>query len=183
MTPHEWAQLIVELIKAIAWPLAVGVIAWRTAPAFFAMLGGRSVDLQGFGIRATIRAIEQQASSSGESPVQRSALEPVTSRPSRPALQLIEQQIRTDLVQYPNREGALISALAAVRLQGQHEFTYNRIFGSQIAGLKRLDEIGSATVDEARAFFEPWAKMFPDIYRNWRADGTLFCVTGTPVKR
>jgi hypothetical protein len=92
MTPHDWAQLIVELIKAVAWPLAVGVIAWRTAPAFLAMLSGRSVDLQGFGIRATIRAVEQQITSV-ESPAARPALGAAPTPPTpaiiRPAMQSV----------------------------------------------------------------------------------------------
>lgn len=44
-------------------------------------------------------------------------------------------------------------ALAETRLRAGHEYTYNRIFGSQILGLRGLDEASVATVGEAAKFF------------------------------
>jgi hypothetical protein len=190
MTPQEWLPLAVEFIKAVAWPVAIGVIAWRAGPALLKALSGRAVDVEGFGLRATIRtAVEQQQISGTENPVNRPALEPAPPDPvavARPAVQIIEQQIRADLVQYlpANREPTLINALATMRLMGQHEFHYNRIFGSQIAGLRSLDEIGSATVEQARAFFEPHARQWPQIYATYGFDGWLgFLVSSGLVAR
>lgn len=177
MTPHDWIPLAINLIRAIVWPAAVVALVWRVGPKFLAAIPGRAVNLEGFGVRASIAAAEQQFTGP-DSPVNRPALEPASVAPTaviREAVQLIEQQIRTELAQYtPDaREPALVNALATTRLRGQHEFNYNRIFGSQIAGLKLLDERGSATVTEAHEFFEQYAKLYPQLYSTYGFDGWL----------
>lgn len=53
-----------------------------------------------------------------------------------------------------------------------------RIFGSQIAALKRLNEVGRATVDDAREFFRPYAEQFPQLYNNYGFDGWLGFLKG-----
>lgn len=168
---------IVDLIKALAWPVAVGVIVWRIGPKFLDAIRGRAVNVEGFGVRASITTVEQQITSP-DNPVNLPALAPATPTPPpvvRELVQLVEQQIRTELALYApaDREPALINALAASRVRGQHEFNYNRIFGSQIEGLKQLDQLGGATVDQARAFFEPYAKQYPNVYENYGFDGWL----------
>jgi hypothetical protein len=65
------------------------------------------------------------------------------------------------------RESILLSSLAEARLRAGHEFVYNRIFGSQISALKRLNEVGQATVDDARQLFELYARQFPQIEQIW----------------
>jgi hypothetical protein len=174
MTPHDWALLAVDLVKALAWPLAVGAIAWRLGPGFLEALRGRSVKVEGFGASITV---EQQVTSP-DNPINGPGLD----RPARPpavvlreTVQLLEQRIKADLAQYAqaDREPALINALAAARVAGTHEFHYNRIFGSQIAGLRLLDERGSATVAEARTFFEPYARQYPQVYSTYGFDGWL----------
>lgn len=69
-------------------------------------------------------------------------------------------------------------ALAHSRLEAGHEFTYNRIFGSQIAALERLNEVGRATVDIAREFFRPYAEQ-PQVYSNYGFDGWLGFLKGS----
>jgi hypothetical protein len=180
--------LLVDLVKALAWPVAVSVIAWRVGPKFLDAIRGRAVNVEGFGVRASISTVEQQIAST-DNPVNRPALEAAAPAPPavvRETVQLIEREIRTELAKYAlaDREPALINALAATRVRGQHEFHYNRIFGSQIAGLKLLDERGSATVEEARAFFEPYAGLYPQVYATYGFDGWLaFMVNGGLVAR
>jgi hypothetical protein len=179
----EWLRLAVEFLKTIAWPATAVLIAWRAGPAVLKVISNRSVDLEGFGLKATIgRTVEQQQIA--ESSVGKPALEPPAAVPpaatSRPAIQIIEQQIRAELNRYtgPQREPALVTALATARLFGQHESHYNRIFGSQIAGLKRLDEVGSVTVAEAQQFFQPYAQLYPQVYTTYGFDGWLGFMIG-----
>ena len=54
------------------------------------------------------------------------------------------------------------------RLQGGHEYVYNRIFGSQIAALERLRATGGfATETEAREFLEPYQVMNEAVYSTY----------------
>lgn len=188
MSAHEWFSLIVALIKALAWPIAVGVIVWRLGPKFLDAIRGRSVNVEGFGVRASFTTVEQQITSV-DSPVNRPALEPPTPGPGpvvREAVTLLEQGIIKELGKYPPtaREPTLINALATTRVKGAHEFNYNRIFGSQIAALRLLDERGSATIEEARTFFGAYAKQYPHIYAKYGFDGWLgFMLNAQLMKR
>jgi hypothetical protein len=46
-----------------------------------------------------------------------------------------------------------IRVLAQSQLEATFERIYNMIFGSQIAGLRRLNELGRVSIEDARAFF------------------------------
>ena len=187
MTWHAGLSLGLELIKVVAWPVVVVVLGWRLRPVFLALLGGREVELEGFGIKAKVRGVEQQQSA-GDNPVKTPALPAGAPLPTlnRPALTAIEQTIQTQLVgiQQTEREPQLIRALAAARLLSGHEFVYNRIFGSQIEGLKRLDEAGSVTVEQAREFFKPYAERFPQLYSTYPFESWLgFMINAALVRR
>lgn len=69
----------------------------------------------------------------------------------RQPVNIIEAQLSNAVaaINAEHREPVLLWALAVTRLEVGYEFVYNRIFGSQIAGLKRLNELGRATVDDA----------------------------------
>jgi hypothetical protein len=172
---HEGLTLFVEFVRAIAWPLAILIIVWRIRPALMTVLQGRHVELQGFGIRAIVRALEQQQNTPAvESPVTKPPVAAqIAPLPDRPALQSLQQTIKGLVAQIPqqDREAALLRGLSIARRVSKHEFVYNRIFGSQIVGLKRLDEVGSVTTTQAREFFETHAKQFPTLekygFDNW----------------
>ena len=177
----SWPWFLVELIKALAWPIVVGIAAWKLTPLLASILGGRKVEVEAFGVKATVSAAERQQGASDNPAAQHlpqagAAPPPIA---SRPALDMLEQRIRNDLVAYPqnDREAVLVRALAISRLVGAHEYIYNRIFGSQILGLKRLDEIGGTTVEQAREFFQPFASQYPDVYSKYGFDGWLGFMT------
>ncbi len=202
MTLHEWLLLIVDLLKslvsALAWPVAVVLSVWRIGPALMQLLAGRNVQLKGFGLDLIILAREQQAATStGDNAAARPALPaplaaelapaaPAPAVAARPAFQAIELDLRAELNQFAPaaRESTLVTALANARLFGQHEFAYNRIFGSQIAGLKLLDETGPKTVQEAREFFAPYAAQWPAIYTTYPFESWLgFMINSGLVQR
>jgi hypothetical protein len=131
----------VELVRAIAWPAVVIFTVWRVGLPFVALLQGRRVDFKGFGFTASVRALEQQQTNApvgnpATSPAIAANLPPIV---NRPALQILENRISELLapIQQQDREPVLIRGVAAARLQGTHEFVYNRIFGSQIAWLEK----------------------------------------------
>lgn len=166
MTWLDGLTLAVGLAKYLTWPLVIIYITRRIGPGLLTVLQGRQVEWQGLGVRASIRALEQQQTS--DSPV---AKPPVVAQtaplPDHPALQALQQTIQGLVAQIPpqDREAALLRGLTIARLRGAHEFIYNRIFGSQIAGLKQLDTLGPVTIDQARDFFNNSAKQFPALER------------------
>ncbi len=81
----------------------------------------------------------------------------------------MEMRLRDDLkhIDPDKRENVLLQSLARTRLDGVHEFMYNRIFGSQIAFLRRLNEIPQITIEGAREFLKPFQTQFPQIYQTY----------------
>jgi hypothetical protein len=185
MTPQEWVSFVLSALKAIVWPVALVIGARLVLPR---LIGSRKFEFTGYGIKVAAAEQQEQQQQSIAQPPDRSAL-PATNplpAPNRQAIQTLEDGLRVELARLPqqDRENVLLRALATQHLIGQHEFHYNRIFGSQIAGLKRLDEIGSTTVDQAHEFFEPVAKQYPKVYKKYGFDGWLgFMLTSKLVAR
>ena len=172
MTWHDGLTMAVEFVRYVTWPLVIVYTIRRIGPSLLNVLRGRQVEWQGFGVCASVRALEQQqATAAAESSVVKPPV--VAPLPDRAALQSLQQSIQSLIANLPpqEREAALLRGLTLARLAGKHEFVYNRIFGSQIAGLKRLDELGSVTIDQAREFFDADAKQFPALekygFDNW----------------
>jgi hypothetical protein len=78
-----------------------------------------------------------------------------------------ELENRLNTIDKQAREATLVRALAETRLLAGHEFVYNRIFGSQILALKRLNEVGQATIDDVQQFFKPYAEQYPQLYSKY----------------
>jgi hypothetical protein len=173
-----WMHLLttfVELVKATATPIAAVIVALSYKPVLLSILTRSKLELEGFGVKAKIDQIEQQQVAA-VNPATEKLPEARTLDPSpRPVVNIMETRIRADLskIDGEKREPILVRALAQSRLEAGHEFTYIRIFGSQIAALKRLNEVGRATVDNAREFFKPYAEKFPQIYSNYGFEGWL----------
>lgn len=165
---------IVELVQAVAWPVAVTLIAFWYRPAGPGLwntlreLVGRDWKLAGYGVSVEARGASTRLQS--ETLEQPSLPASVVLEPSPfPALTVIETRVRKQVEDMlpERREPGLIRALAANQLMRGHEFVYNRIFGSQILGLKRLNEAGVVTIEDARSFFQPVAQAHPEMYRNY----------------
>ncbi len=190
VTWHEGLTLALELVKVIAWPVLILVLVFVLKPVLVALLVNRNWEFKGFGIVATVRAIEQQQATTPDNPVTAAPIAPFVPQPApdpnSPALASMEQRIQELVAAIPpaDRQAQLVRALAISRLLASHEFVYNRIFGSQIEGLKRLDEIGSISVEAARDFFRPYAEKFPQLYTNYPFENWLgFMLTSGLVRR
>ncbi|MDA8381746.1 MAG: hypothetical protein M0037_01485 [Betaproteobacteria bacterium] len=176
-----WLWFWVEFTKAIAWPIVASGVVWRLGPRLMPFLEGRKVQLEGAGVRATFEPPGQSQASEKNPAAQtlEKSAPPLAGGPPRPAVAEMEQRIQAELagVQIDNRDEVLLRNLAIARLQAGFEFTYNRIFGSQILGLKQLDVLGEVTVEQAREFFTPYAKQFPQIYAKHGFEGWLGFMT------
>lgn len=168
---------IIRALAQIAWPIAfvtLGVIFKAEFRSFLASLGKRgwSFKTPG-GFEATVADAGQQQLASDNPAAEKLPEKPTFDSSPRPAVNIIEARIRSELdsVEPGKKEAVLLRALAQSRLEGGHEFTYNRIFGSQILALKRLNEAGRVTLDDALEFFKPYAEQFPTVYRSYGFDG------------
>lgn len=184
---YNWFWFCVEIAKALAWPAAVTFSVWWTKPqiaAFFKAIQQQKVEVDAWGFKAKINAVDKQQAAQ-DNPAVAKTLETLQPSP-RPAVNSIEAQLIKQLESIPANltVATLQRALAETRLRAGHEYTYNRIFGSQILGLRRLDEASVATVDEAEKFFEPFSRQFPDVYRNYGFEGWLgFLISNGLVNR
>ena len=170
MTPQEWVSFVLDVLKLVVWPTALVIGAWLVLPR---LLGSRKFEFSGYGVK--VAAAEQQQSIA--QPAERLALPATNPLPpvNREAIRLLEEGFRRELEAIPqaNKEAVLVRALSVAHLLGHHAAIYNIIFGSQIAGLRRLDEVGSVTVNEARQFFQPYERAYPEIYKDYKFDGWL----------
>jgi hypothetical protein len=154
----------------LSWPVAAVFIALAYKPELLKALPDflrRKLKVEGFGIKAEIDAAEQQKAA--ENPADEKLPEKQALDPSpRLAVNLVEARLHSDLlvIDPAKREAVLVRALADARLSGGHEFTYNRIFGSQILALRRLNSAGQATVDNAREFYKSAEEQNPHLYAS-----------------
>lgn len=174
----------VELVRAVAWPIAVVIIALGFKPELITGLPAflrRKMEIDAFGVKAKIEAAEQQQAVKANPATEKLSQSPALQPSSRPPINIMEARLRADLetIDADKKQGVLLRALAVARVEYGHEFTYNRIFGSQIAALKRLNEVGQATADQAREFFKPYAERFPQIYDSYGFDGWLGFLKGS----
>ena len=200
----ELAKAAVDLVRAVVWPFALVFLAVDFEPELRAALSSllrRKVDFEGLGLKVAVHEPEQQQTAKDAEdvygvpplitgPAENPSIErPLIERPSiekqsldpspRPAVTRIENELRDALKTIdPGKEGAvLLRSLAEARLERGHEAVYNRIFGSQIEFLKRLNEVPHLTVDQAREFFKPYADQFPQVYSKYSFDAWLNYMT------
>lgn len=163
----------VQLIEALAWPLVAVFAIWNFKPGISQSIPDllrRKFNIRVPGFEATVEAAEQQKVI-GEKPTdikltENGALAPHHSE----AINLIEAHLNAEVskIEETSKIPLLVRSLSIARLVGQHEFVYNRILGSQIAGLKELNVAGTASQDEAQRFYQTYADKFPELYNNFR---------------
>lgn len=125
-----WIELVkaaAELVRAMAWPIAVVIVALSFKPGLLSALPslfrGR-FEVEGLGFKAKIDAAEQQGA--GVNPATEKLPEtPAPLPPPRPAVNIIETRLRDQLkgIDAGKRKSVLVCALAGSRLEAGHEFT------------------------------------------------------------
>lgn len=157
----------IEMTKALAWPFSIVVITIFCRPIIKAIpdILKRPFSVKKGDIEISVAEAQQLKSS----PAADISLPSVIPAPPQPAVKIIEDRITKELESYPqaSRESILLRALSIQKVISGHEYTYNRIFGSQILALKRLNSKGHATIEDAKVFFQEYAKKYPDLYTSY----------------
>jgi hypothetical protein len=178
----EWGKAAIDLVKVAAWPGVVVFLAWKFGSELSGVLSSllsRKFEVEGPGFKAKVDAAEQQQQGAENPAIKKLPETPLLGPSSRPAVARIENEMRAELkaVEPEKWSEVLLRDLAQARLERGHEYIYNRIFGSQIGFLKRLNEVPRLTVDQAREFFKPYADQFPQVYSEYGFDGWLHFLT------
>jgi len=189
----DGGEIAVGLAKALAWPAVVGgaVVILRTRLGELLgslVLRKLAVKAPG-GFEATVDAPDPRHQPSA--PVNDTLTKPAAAvgvpvvvapgpngarlPPSeRPAVNLVEERLLEEVrsVAEGDRVPVLVRALSLARLEAAHATVYSRIFGSQIAGLRKLNPQGRVPLAEARAFFQSYAEQLPPAFAqngfdNW----------------
>ena len=174
----DYARIMADLLKALAWPLAfvIGLIIFRKQiqPLF-----DRELKLGPQGIEIGKRAADTQTPAKAAiSPLEElkpDQLKPLPGKSRTPALASLEVDLKSNLraqlesgeIKPGDEIDILISELAQARMLELFARTYASIFGSQLRGLKHLNEHRSATVAEARQLFEEARSSDPDFYGTY----------------
>lgn len=163
---------LVELAKAVSWPLVTLVVATiykSELRRLIVDLLRRKIEFTGFGVTAKLDANEQNLTSAANPASQALPSDIAPTLSVNPASALIEEKLYNDLSKLEEsvKVPLLVQALAGARLAAGHEFTYNRIFGSQIAVLKRLHSHGALPLVEVKRIFDQTAVNFPDVYKDY----------------
>ena len=171
-----WLAAVVEIIKAVAWPIAAVIIAL----VFKAQLRGLLPRLR----RAGPTGVEFDPADAQKT----STVEPTTTEPGKlkefpgmirtPAIERVERLLHASLaaktdIKPEEREPFLLRVLAQSQLEATFERVYGLIFGSQIAGLRGLNTRGRVTVDGAREFFKGVESLYADFYKAYGFEGWL----------
>ncbi|SMF86448.1 hypothetical protein SAMN02982917_5958 [Azospirillum oryzae] len=181
------AEMVVGLAKAMAWPLVVGgavLVLRKDLGDLLRSLFHRQMDLKAGSFEAKLGAPDprqQAVQPPVNAPLPQPAVAAAAPTPAnvpapagptrlppseRPAVNVVEQRLFEELASVPEAERVptLVRALSLARLEAAHATVYSRIFGSQIAGLRRLNGQGRVTLADARAFFQSYAERFPPDY-------------------
>lgn len=147
----EWAKAIFDLAKGVAWPLAGALIIFY----FRNEIRDRIKDVVSVGPGTIVlRNPQEQATQNPPTGL----IKPIT-HPFTTVLALVEK-ITEQLGEIPENErmGKLVSVLAEAQMERNFEYIWGMIFGSQVQALRRLKETGSASIDEAKRFYEEEVK-------------------------
>lgn len=158
----EYLKLLVDLVKAVAWPVAV-----------FAL---------GYLFRSDVRALFPRLKKAGPSgfefdparqmlTVASRELREIPGFPDRtPMIARVEKELHNDLaiVDSEKQVDVLVRHLAVARLGRVFEQIYRILFGSQIAALMALVNApdGEIAATEAATYFEGVKAKYPDFYEK-----------------
>jgi hypothetical protein len=178
----EWAKVSFDLLKGVAWPLAVFWVVWmfrdaiRARIPFITQLGPAGAVFQG-------QAVPQQPAGSPLQSAEHHQFKTVNE-----LIGLIQTELQAYLPE--QRESQLVRALAETRTFAGFEIIFSAIFQSQLNALSELAS-SDKSIEEAQAYFEekvrPVNKEFFDIFgfNRWSSflsSQNLVEVDGTTIR-
>ncbi|NML73645.1 hypothetical protein HHL25_05835 [Rhizobium sp. S-51] len=153
----DWAKTLVDLLKGIAWPLAVFCLIW----IFRKQIREKIPHLRN--ISPTSADFEMQ-------PTSQATPGPFVAGPHRLStvndlVEKIQQELTPIIAE--SREPLLVRALAEARVLADFEFIFANIFKTQVDALRRLSE-GSVSLEEAEKYFEDNViPIRPELFAEW----------------
>lgn len=158
----EYLKLLVDLVKAVAWPAAILAL--------------------GFLFRSDVRALFPRLKKAGPTGLEFDPARQILSAATRelrdlpgfpdrsPMIAKVETDLHKDLgIIDPEKQiDVLVRHLAVARLGRIFEQDYRILFGSQISALTALAAApeGEAAVSESSAYFDGIKAKFPDFYEK-----------------
>ncbi|MCQ1778233.1 hypothetical protein NOJ05_13580 [Neorhizobium galegae] len=154
----EWAKAIFDLVKGIAWPLALVVLVWL----FKDQIRARIPYIKQLGPTGAVFEVVGQPSSPQVSTPLSMMTHPL------PSVNSLAADVRHELQSFvvEEREPRLIRALAEARVIGEFEFIFGVIFGSQIRFLADL-AAGPQSLATAEAFYAEVQANNPALAAEW----------------
>jgi hypothetical protein len=133
----EFGKLVVELVKAIAWPGVVLAIAWRYREQIVAQLS-RITELGPTGVKLATIQVQVPAPSLNAATGIAQVRARFTEQVLNPALDAVRRDLASVADTDHDRIEVLAHALASMNIQYAFERVYREIFGSQVILLQSM---------------------------------------------
>jgi len=185
----QWLWFIVSILRIAAWPLVILLVVWWNRESILKFL--KSLPDRPFtakapgGFEVNVGAATSQGGGDAGTQITEA---PISATPpalvvtaTRPAITYLEGELRQQLAGTPDltqQNNLLLRALAETRIRAGHEAIYNRIFGSQLEAMKTLDTRGSATVADAKQYYDSLIPRFPNMYPGYSFESWLGFMVG-----
>lgn len=157
-----------DLLKGIAWPIAIVLIALAFKVEIRALLP-RLRKAGPTGVELDPAEQQREAPNSTAVTTTSDVIKDLPGISRTPAMEALERGIHAELQKRPegDRVALAVRALAQSQLETAFERIYQWIFGSQILGLRRLHERTTVSVEDARQFFEEFRSKDPTAYGSY----------------
>lgn len=172
-----YADNIVEIIKAIAWPSTIAIFAYLFRVEIKSLVKSleKFNNIETGSLKFTKSPTITQNSESYQSKNDDTLLKSASSSGSilntdSNDIKMIIESIGEQLDEIEGEKAKinqLIRELALTRQRLSFEFVYGRIFGSQITALRRINERVNVSQAEAIDFFQVIVSQYPEMYRNF----------------
>jgi hypothetical protein len=172
------------LLKAVAWPFVVLLVARSFKPEILSFLPGlnalllrsRKVNVAGI-LQLEVDAAEQQQKAADVRATTTSdsvELREIPGLSRTKAIETLERNIHGQLKNVTEDPvHVLVRNLAQARLEAAFGFIYAGIFGSQILGLIHLEARRKVSTDEVYRFYQEVEAKYPEIYQGYGFAGWL----------
>jgi len=170
---------VVEIVKALAWPVAVLIVALsykRELMVFLppALKRKFKIELPG-PLKLEIDAADQQATAVAKVNENQIQLKEIPGLTRTVAISSLEVELHKKLKEISENSqiDILIRNLAQARLESIFGLIYAVIFGSQITGLLELGARRKVPTKDAHEFCVKFEEKFPEVYAGYGFPGWL----------
>lgn len=162
----EFIVALFDLLKSIAWPIVAVIFVIHYKSEVIKDILPRLRKAGPAGIE--LDAAEQQKKLENDIIANSADIRKIHLHEPTPAIAQVESRLFNEIktLNNENKIPLLIRGLAIAQLVGAFERLYRVLFGSQIIGLRKLNESYKIPVSEAREFFETYRVQYPDFYTS-----------------